>query len=73
MSSDQCGFPMFCCEKPLEEQAASLEYSGFEEESQDNNFGQVSGCSYCGHGLVSVYEESMNHTSMLKSKPRCDK
>ena len=67
MSSDQCGFPMFCCEKPLEEQAASLEYSGFEEESQ------VSGCSYCGHGLVSVYEESMNYTSMLKSKPRCDK
>ena len=55
---------MFCREKPLEEQAASLEYSGFEEESQDNNFGQVSGCSYCGHGLVSIYEESMNHTSI---------
>lgn len=33
MSSDQCSFPGLCCEKPLEEQAASLEYPAVEEES----------------------------------------
>jgi len=32
MFSDQCGFPVFLCEKPLEEQKTSLEYSGNEEE-----------------------------------------
>ena len=73
MLSDQCGFPMFCREKPLEEQAASLEYSGFEEGNKDYNFGQVSGCSYCRHGPVSVYGELKNHTSRLKGKPRCNK
>ena len=57
MSSDQCGFPVFCCEKPLEEQEASVEYSTVEEESTDHNFGQVRGCNcnYCSHRLVVVY------------------
>ena len=45
LSSDQCSFPVFCCEKPLEEQEASLEYSTDEEEGKDHNFGQVRGCN----------------------------
>ena len=42
MCSDQCGFPVFCCEKPLEEQATSIKYQDVEQESQDHKFGQVS-------------------------------
>ena len=51
MSSDQCSLPVFCCEKPLEEQEASVEYSTVEEESTDYNFGQVRGCNRncCSH------------------------
>jgi len=40
-SLDQCGFPVLCCEKHFEEQAASTE-SGVEEIGGDK-FGQVSG------------------------------
>lgn len=69
MLSDQCGFPGFCCEKSLEEQAESLEYSGVEEEREDDNFGQVSGCSYCSYGQASVYEKSISLIALFRGKP----
>ena len=41
ISSDQCGFPVLCCEKHFESQEASSE-AGVEEIG-GHNIGQVSG------------------------------
>ena len=67
MCSDQCGFPVFCCEKPLEEQATSIKYQDVEQESQDHKFGQVS--SRQQYLQTDHFKTTMHRATFIQLRP----